>query len=285
MLRRLATLLMLVIPAALATAGTASAQRSFDDERYRGNTGESDRSDRSDRTGGRERNVAGEFDYYALVMSWSPTYCSEKDGDGADLQCNRQDGRRYSFVLHGLWPQYERGYPGQCFTRRKPFVPQPVIDGMLDIMPSPKLVIHEYRKHGTCSGLEPAGYYDLARRLFKKINVPDRFQNPYEALFVSPEDLEDGFIDANPGLKPESVAISCGGAGNRLKEVRICFTKDGELRACGANEEQRKLCNAQKMYVPPVRSSKIGPDSAADREKANRAATPRPRLIEGVTGR
>ena len=91
-----------------------------------------------------QRNVAGQFDYYALVLSWSPTYCAEK-GDNDRMQCNRSDGRRYSFVLHGLWPQYERGYPSDCELPRRPFVPEPVIDSMLDVMPSRGLVIHEYR--------------------------------------------------------------------------------------------------------------------------------------------
>src|SRR6185437_7643363 len=82
-----------------------------------------------------QRNVAGQFDYYVLVLSWSPTYCAEK-GDSDRMQCNRSDGRRYSFILHGLWPQYERGYPSDCQLPRRPFVPEPVIDSMLDIMPS-----------------------------------------------------------------------------------------------------------------------------------------------------
>ena len=66
-----------------------------------------------------------------------------------------------------------------------------------------------------------------------------------------PRDL----IRANPGLKPENFAIACGGPGNRLKEVRFCFSKDGQPRACGANEDQRKLCSASRMFVPPVRST------------------------------
>jgi ribonuclease T2 len=49
------------------------------------------------------------------------------------------------------------------------------------------------------------------------------------------------------------LAVQCGGAGNRLKEVRICFTRSGEFRACGRNENQRRLCSADRMYVPPVR--------------------------------
>ena len=42
--------------------------------------------------------------------------------------------------------------------RKRPWVPQSVIDDIRDIMPSKNLIIHEYRAHGTCSGLEPAQY-------------------------------------------------------------------------------------------------------------------------------
>ena len=45
---------------------------------------------------------------------------------------------------------------------------------------------------------------------------------------------------ANPGLKPDMIVVQCGGAGNRLKEVRICFDKGGDFRACGRNENQRE---------------------------------------------
>ena len=147
-----------------------------------------------------QRNVAGQFDYYALVLSWSPTYCAEK-GDNDRMQCNRSDGRRYSFVLHGLWPQYERGYPSDCELPRRPFVPQPVIDSMLDVMPSRGLVIHEYRAHGTCSGLDPAPYFSTARRLFDGIKIPERFRNPFQSQYVSPSDIRNEFLRANPGLE------------------------------------------------------------------------------------
>jgi ribonuclease T2 len=54
------------------------------------------------------------------------------------------------------------------------------------------------------------------------------------------------------------IAVQCGGPGNRLREVRICFDKGGSFRACGGNEDQRKLCSADRMYVPPVRTSGDG---------------------------
>jgi ribonuclease T2 len=221
------------------------------------------------------RNVAGQFDYYALVLSWSPSHCSGLPRDGYDPQCDRRDGKRYSFVLHGLWPQYApKGWPKDCPVRGRPFVPRPLINSMLDIMPSDKLVIHEYRKHGTCSGLEPAQYFDLSRRLFSKVRIPDGYLNPMDAQFISPGDLIGDFLKANPWLKPDMIAVDCGGPGNRLTDVRICFSKDGQPTTCSRNEDQRRMCSAPKMHLPPVRATRT---DAPVRDL--NAPPPAPRLI------
>jgi ribonuclease T2 len=230
-------------------------------------------------SGQQRRNVAGEFDYYTLVLSWSPTHCASAQRADNDPQCNRRDGRRYAFVLHGLWPQYERGWPEYCPVRGRPFVPQPVIDSVLDIMPSPRLAIHEYKKHGTCSGLDPKGYYELSRQLFRKIRIPERYINPTESQLVAPEDLADEFLRLNKDLKPDMLSVSCGGPGNRLREVRVCFDRTGAPRACGRNEDQRKLCSASKMFVPPVRSSAPDNDGDAGRGNAPSSPLPGPRVI------
>jgi ribonuclease T2 len=76
------------------------------------------------------------------------------------------------------------------------------------------------------------------------------------------------FLSANPQLKPDMIAVQCGGPGNRLREVRICFDKGGNFRSCGPNENQAKLCSADRMYVPPVRTG-------GDATPRNRAAPPR----------
>lgn len=265
--------------ALLTAAGAADAQQRYTP---------SDRFNPPSRFGddrqGPARNTAGEFDYYALVLSWSPTYCASPDRPGPDPQCDRRDGRRFAFVLHGLWPQHDRGYPEYCPVRGRPFVPQPVIDGMLDIMPSPRLAIHEYKKHGTCSGLDPAGYYAVARKLFGAIKVPERYVNPFENQMVAPGELVSDFMRANPWLRPEMIAVSCGGAGSRLREIRICFNKAGtEPRSCGRNEDQRRMCSASRMFLPPVRSTRFGPDGGggAAQEKrggAGGSPLPEPRL-------
>lgn len=204
------------------------------------------------------RNEAGKFDYYSLVMSWSPTHCAGLQRNGYDPQCHSRDGKRYSFILHGLWPQHERGWPQDCPTQSRPFVQQKTIDGMLDIMPSRGLIIHEYRKHGTCSGLSPEDYFAVSRQLFKKVAVPPRYERPNQALTVSPTEIVRDFLTANPGLKAENLAVACGGPGNRLREIRVCFSREGQYRACGRNEDARKLCSAPKVYLPPVRDAAGG---------------------------
>jgi ribonuclease T2 len=242
-MRRVGAAACLAIVLAL-TASPALAQR----DSYR------DDSDRGSRYGEERIYRAGEFDYYVLALSWSPTYCAELRPGRYDPQCQGREGRRYAFVLHGLWPQFERGWPENCDSPDRGFVPRPVAQRMLDIMPSERLVFNEYRKHGTCTGLGVDGYFDLARKLFEKVKIPSRYlQLTDERLFVSPGELTQEFLAVNPQLKPDMMAVRCGGPGNRLREVRICFDKSGNFRPCGRNENQRRLCSADRMYVPPVR--------------------------------
>lgn len=213
------------------------------------------------RRGQSSRDIAGQFDYYTLVLSWSPTYCASEARPG-DPQCNRRE-RPYAFVLHGLWPQYERGFPESCRIRERPYVPNRIINQMMDIMPSRSLVIHEYRKHGTCSGLNPEQYYALSRQLFGKITIPQRFISPQAPMMLSPGEVTGAFLTANPTLKPDMLAVSCRGSGNRLREVRICFSREGVFRKCGSNELGRSFCSASKMYIPPVRGSSRSGSSPA----------------------
>ena len=198
----------------------------------------------------RAEGTPGQFDYYALALSWSPSYCAGSGRAEKSPQCSGT--RPYAFVLHGLWPQYEKGYPASCRTRTKPWVPSQTISAMLDIMPARGLVIHQYRKHGTCSGMEADRYFQTARRAFEKIKIPARYLAPRKPVIVSPKEIENDFLKTNKDMNASMISITCG-RGNRLGEVRICFTKDLELRACGVNEDQKKLCRLDKIVMPPVR--------------------------------
>ncbi len=95
----------------------------------------------------------GDFDYYVLVLGWSPTYCLKEGDERHDPQCDALQS--HDFVLHGLWPQYAKGWPEDCYQGKRPWVPSHVLDEMRPLMPNKGLIIHEYTAHGTCAGLTP----------------------------------------------------------------------------------------------------------------------------------
>ena len=188
---------------------------------------------------------AGEFDFYVLSLSWSPSYCATA-GSRAPMQCDA--AKPFAFVTHGLWPQYERGFPSDCrVTGRNPTRAQ--VDGMLDLTPSPGLVRHEWRKHGTCSGLDPRAYFDRVRRATEKVAIPDAYRAADQARDVTPADVERAFIEANPRLRPSMIAVGC--KDGDLSEVRICMTRELEFRPC--SEVDRRACRAARVSLPAAR--------------------------------
>lgn len=190
----------------------------------------------------------GRFDYYVLVLGWTPSYCAVAGRQRGDQQCNSE--RTHAFTLHGLWPQNVKGWPEDCRTPRRPWVPQSVIDDMRDIMPSKNLVIHEYRAHGTCSGLAPDQYFGLARDLYERVSIPPRF-SAAGPLALSQEEIEGEFLKVNPWLKPNMIVVSC--RGQNLLDVRFCFGRDLFPKPCGQNEEQR-VCRTGAVTVPAMQS-------------------------------
>ncbi len=165
-----------------------------------------------------------------------------------DAECDGRTPR--AFVLHGLWPQYEKGWPENCRTATKPWIPSEVIGEMRDIMPSKSLVIHEYRTHGTCSGLDPEHYFSVARQLYQRISVPPQFGTTGSELHLPAEQIEREFLATNPWLTPDMISVSCR-KGNLL-DIRVCFGRDLAPRSCGTNEDQGRLCRASEIAVPPV---------------------------------
>jgi ribonuclease T2 len=193
-----------------------------------------------------DRDRPGVFDYYVLVLGWSPTYCLIEGRLRRDTQCDAKTP--HDFVLHGLWPQYDKGWPKDCYAGRRPWVPSEVIDAMRDIMPSKNLIIHEYATHGTCAGLTPEQYYDAARALYDKVSLPPEFSDPERRRDLSPESVEREFLAANPWLSADMIAVTC--RRDALLDIRVCFDRDLRPRKCGANEDQRRLCRAGTINVP-----------------------------------
>jgi ribonuclease T2 len=198
--------------------------------------------------GAQRQDAPGEFDYYVLSLSWSPSFCETATGNARRLQCG---GRPYSFVVHGLWPQYERGFPESCQVP-PPRLARDIMIRMLDIMPAPGLIYHEWDQHGTCSGLGPREYFDVVRKAREKVRIPPQYSNPAVPLRVTPDQVMDAFVSANPGLSRDSITIDCDR--RRLREVRICLTRELSFRDCSRSAE--RACRSERLIMPPVRGGR-----------------------------
>jgi ribonuclease T2 len=197
----------------------------------------------------RRQNAPGEFDFYVLSLSWSPSFCeaaAERGSGGrrSQVQCERP----YSFVVHGLWPQYERGFPEYC-QRPSPRLDRNIMTSMLDLMPAPGLIFNEWDKHGTCSGLGARAYFESVRKARAAVKIPEEFLQLSEQKTIAPADLEAAFIKVNPGLSSEAISVTC--SSRRLSEVRVCLSKDMQFRAC--DEIDRRACRRDEVVMPPVR--------------------------------
>ncbi|WP_369807176.1 ribonuclease T2 family protein [Ancylobacter radicis] len=192
------------------------------------------------------RNRPGDFDFYVLSLSWSPSYC-ESEGDKAEpTQC--AGPRPFAFVVHGLWPQYQHRWPEFC-QKPPPFVAEPVLRSMLDIMPSRKLVLHQWRKHGTCSGLDSATYFEKVRLAFSRVTIPEEYRRLDQYSMVAPHEVEAAFRAANPGLDADMISVEC--SGRHLRDVRICMSRTFNYTACP--ELERRACTAERVAMPPMR--------------------------------
>lgn len=184
----------------------------------------------------------GDFDYFVLALSWAPDFCASNDDP---QQCAL--GRQLGFVLHGLWPQYNTGYPSSCTNEKLPAEVKKQFPGLF---PNDKLYSHEWEKHGTCSGLSPVDYLSLSKQFKESVVVPPAYKKPQEPFRITTAQLKEAFIQTNPGFSTDNLAPNCSGSGRFLAEVYVCFAKDGSPAACGSDvlKSSAKSC-AQKDYL------------------------------------
>jgi ribonuclease T2 len=187
---------------------------------------------------------AGDFDFYVLALTWTPTYCATAD-DPDPAQCSRPHG----FLVHGFWPEYETGYPEYCPSRLPRGLRQSTLDAIAPVMPSAGLARYQWRKHGMCSGLDEGEYFALMRKAAGKVVLPPAFRQSSSARMLAPAAIEAAFVAANPGLARDGMAVAC--RGRRLTEVRICFTKELDFRRCLDVDEDG--CRTASITVPPAR--------------------------------
>ena len=191
-----------------------------------------------------EGERSGAFDYYVLSLSWSPTWCAIEGDARQSPQCEEDFG----WVMHGLWPQYHRGWPSYCpTTERNPS--RAMTRDMADIMGTSGLAWHQWNKHGVCSGLSASDYYDLSREAFGTVVRPEVFRKLDEAVRLPASVVEDAFLQANPQLDPDMITITC--RDGRIQEARICLSKSLEPVPCGADVVRD--CSLDNALFAPTR--------------------------------
>lgn len=191
----------------------------------------------------RAEDKAGDFDYYVLALSWHPTWCAT-EGDGrAAPECRAGAGR--AFTLHGLWPQHDRGWPEFCRSAaRDPGRTDTA--AMADIMGSPGLAWYQWRKHGRCTGMDGRAYLAQSRAAYEAIRIPPVLAGLTRDVRLPARVVEEAFIEANPGLSPDMITITC--RNGRIHEARICLTRDGlEPRRCAPDTRRDCTLGAALM--------------------------------------
>lgn len=197
----------------------------------------------------RRQNEPGRFDFYVLSLSWSPSFC---EAGSTRVQEQPECGSRaYAFVVHGLWPQYENGFPKSCQVP-PPRLPRDIASSMLDLMPAARLVYHEWDEHGTCSGLSADAYFKAVRDARNLVSIPAQYSDLDATLTVNPDDVRNEFIKVNPKLTTGAISIDCDK--QRLREVRICLSKDLGFRDCPG--VTRQTCRRDAISMPPVRGGR-----------------------------
>ena len=153
------------------------------------------------------QNEPGKFDFYVLALSWSPSVCEaskERVQDagparGSDPQCG---GRPYSFVVHGLWLQYEQGFPSFCQVPA-PRIGRDIVGSMLDLMPSPRLIFHEWDRHGTCSGVSAHAVFETVRKARAVVKIPADYLTLDQPITVTPDQVAEAFVKTDAGYRAQ----------------------------------------------------------------------------------
>ena len=193
-----------------------------------------------------EGERAGDFDYYVLSLSWSPTWCALEGDARGSPQCDAS--RDHGWVLHGLWPQYHRGYPSHCRTAERP-PSRAMTTEMADIMGTSGLAWYQWKKHGSCTGLSAPAYYALSREAYEAVNRPEVFRKLTKPVTLPAHVVEQAFLKANPDWEADMLTITC--RAGRIQEARLCLSRDLDPVPCG--RDVIRDCRMKDALFDPIR--------------------------------
>jgi ribonuclease T2 len=187
------------------------------------------------------------FDFYVMTLSWSPGFCDTGGEEKSPEQCAVGSGD--GFVVHGLWPDNRASAdPADCDTSKGASPAD--LAAARGLYPTDDLAEHEYAKHGTCTGLSAADYFAAVRYARDQLKIPDMLKAPHQAQRLSPQGIEQAFIDANANLHLDNMAVTCGHG--ELIDVRFCLTRDLKgFSTCP--KVSGHTCQRSSVVVQPLR--------------------------------
>jgi ribonuclease T2 len=167
---------------------------------------------------------------YTLALSWSPEFCRGKERETAHKrQCGGQAGR-FGLIVHGLWPEGKGGnWPQWCGTAKPD---AEALRPYLCMMPSERMMAHEWAKHGSCMVRRPENYFKVSAILWRSLRLPD-LDLLSRRKGLDAATLRNSFVAANPGWKPDQVGLLLSRNG-WLEEIMLCYGKDFMPARCDA---------------------------------------------------
>ena len=117
------------------------------------------------------------------------------------------------------------------------------------IMGSGGLAWHQWKKHGTCSGLSARDYYRLSREAYAHINRPALLRKLTKPVQLPAKVIEQAFLEANPTLGANEITITC--KSRHIQEARICLTRDLQPRKCSF--QTARDCTLSNATFHPIR--------------------------------
>jgi ribonuclease T2 len=196
----------------------------------------------ADTAGAAPRQITGAgFTYYVLSLFWLPTLCLESPG-ADECQGVRHDG----FTVHGLQPTLNYNSPVNCGG--DDVLSEALVTRMKNLIPTRKLMEREWAQHGSCSGLAPDQFFTALRKAYESVNIPPLSQIGSDSRQTI-HDITKAFTRRDPGLPAQAVALTCSENPARLREVRICLSKDLASTYC-SGEIIQSSCRTLYIQIP-----------------------------------
>jgi ribonuclease T2 len=169
-------------------------------------------------------------DSYVLAVTLSPAFCDNTPKWRNSVQCRE----RKALNVHGLWPQAQKRSEAEYCAGGALQLSLAQEKALNSIMPDKSQREYQWKKHGRCSGLSSATYFDFLAKEFLEIRWPADLQTRGRDKVIERKSVMQALMKANPSISAEGIVLRCEGKERPplLQEIRICLTPEGTPRRC-----------------------------------------------------